>query len=62
MKTQLKVPVLIAVVAAAVIVLFVAFNHASSAGNLDQGQVKYTPGVPPWKDPANKGAYDPHKH
>jgi len=27
------------------------------AGNLDQGQVKYTPGVPPWqeKDPAKKG-------
>ncbi|MBI1333789.1 MAG: hypothetical protein JST12_12940 [Armatimonadetes bacterium] len=27
------------------------------AGDLDQGQVKYTPGVPPWKetDPAKKG-------
>lgn len=26
-------------------------------GNLDQGQVKYTPGVPPWqeKDPNKKG-------
>lgn len=26
-------------------------------GNLDQGQVKYTPGVPPWqeKDPSKKG-------
>ena len=26
-------------------------------GNLDQGQVKYTPGVPPWqeKDPAKRG-------
>lgn len=31
------------------------------AGNLDQGQVKYTPGVPPWqeKDPAKKGPGGP---
>lgn len=34
-----------------------AFLAGCGAGNLDQGQVKYTPGVPPWqeKDPAKKG-------
>ena len=34
-----------------------AVKAVFTAGNLDQGQVQYTPGVPPWqeKDPSKRG-------
>ncbi len=57
MKDQVKTPVIV-VVAIVVIGLVVFFAmKALGSGNLDQGQVKYTPGVPPWmeKDPSKRG-------
>lgn len=51
MKSELKPPVFVAAIVALVVVLgFVIFKFAGSSGDLDQGQVKYTPGVPPWMD------------
>jgi hypothetical protein len=58
MKTQVKAPILVAVG-----VLFVGgivywgIKSVGDAGSLDHGQIKYTPGVPPWleKDPSKKG-------
>jgi hypothetical protein len=51
MKTEVKTPVLIAVVAVAVLVLgYFLLKTMGSAGNLDQGQVQYTPGKPPWEE------------
>jgi hypothetical protein len=40
-----------------VVVAYFGFKTVGNAGNLDQGQVKYTPGVPPWmeKDPNKRG-------
>ncbi|HWD38924.1 MAG TPA: hypothetical protein VG944_08760 [Fimbriimonas sp.] len=58
MNKELKTPMLVGVVAVVVVVLgFWMFKSISSVGNLDQGQVKYTPGVPPWKeaDPSKRG-------
>jgi len=58
MKAEIKTPVLVAVVVIAVaIVGYLILNSVSNAGNLDQGQVKYTPGKPPWEetDPNKKG-------
>jgi hypothetical protein len=60
MKQQVQVPLLVAV-AVGVVALFVFFGmKAMSAGDLDQGQVKYTPGKPPWAetDPSKKGPGD----
>jgi len=49
MKTQVKTPVLVAV---AVVLLggigYWGVKSMGSAGDLDQGQIKYTPGKPPW--------------
>jgi len=57
MKDEVKTPVIV-VLAVVVIGLIVFFAvKAFNAGNLDQGQVQYTPGVPPWqeKDPNKRG-------
>lgn len=53
MKEQLKLPLVIVAVLALVGFVFVLGKKAISAGDLDQGQIQYTPGVPPWqeKDP-----------
>jgi hypothetical protein len=58
MKAEIKTPVLVAI--AVVVVAVAAFfllNAIGNAGNLDQGQVQYTPGKPPWEetDPNKKG-------
>ena len=58
MKAEIKTPVLVAVVVIAVAVVgYFILNSVSNSGNLDQGQVKYTPGKPPWEetDPSKKG-------
>lgn len=56
MKDQLKVPLLIVVIVAALGAAIFFGSKAMSAGDLDQGQNKYTPGVPPWEDPLKKNA------
>ena len=56
MKDQVKLPVLIVFVVAIVAVVIYMGSKAMGAGDLDQGQTKYTPGVPPWEDPLKKGA------
>lgn len=55
MKDQVKAPLIIVAVVAIVGLLFFFGSKAMSAGDLDQGQVKYTPGKPPWEDPLQKG-------
>jgi hypothetical protein len=57
MKEQAKLPLVIVAVIAAVGLLFFFGSKAMGAGDLDQGQVKYTPGKPPWQetDPSKKG-------
>lgn len=56
MSERLKTPlIVVAVIAVAALVAFLG-TRAMSAGNLDQGQVKYTPGVPPWQE---KGVEQP---
>ena len=62
MKTELRTPILVAVAALVVIVGgFFAFKAINSVGDLDQGQVKYTPGKPPWEetDASKKGPGGP---
>jgi len=59
MKAEVKPPVLIAIVVALVVAVgFLIFKFAGAGGGLDNGQVKYTPGVPPWLDKKN-GANQP---
>jgi hypothetical protein len=58
MKAEVKTPVLVAVVVAGILVLsYFLLKTMGSAGNLDQGQVQYTPGKPPWEetDASKKG-------
>lgn len=51
MKAEVKTPVLVGVVVAAILVLsYFLLKTMGSAGNLDQGQVQYTPGKPPWEE------------
>ena len=58
MKQEIKTPVLIVI---AVLVLagvgYFIMQSVGNAGNLDHGQVKYNPGVPPFleKDPTKRG-------
>jgi hypothetical protein len=56
MKDKSRIWVYGTVVVVCVVVAFFAIRSAASVGNLDQGQVKYDPGVPPWeqKDPAKQ--------
>lgn len=59
MKSEVKTPVLIvAVVVLVALAGFAILKFAGGGGDLDQGQVKYTPGVPPWMDKQN-GASQP---
>jgi hypothetical protein len=57
MKDQAKLPIIVLVVVAVVALLYFFGSKAFTAGNLDSGQVKYTPGKPPWEetDPSKKG-------
>lgn len=57
MKAQVKAPLIVVAVVALVAVLVFFGMKAMGAGDLDQGQVKYTPGVPPFQetDPAKRG-------
>lgn len=58
MKEEIKTPLLVvAIVGVLAVAGFFGFRAVNSAGNLDKGQVEYTPGVPPWeeKDPSKKG-------
>jgi len=58
MKSQVKTPVVVvAVVAVLGLIGFFAMKTVGDAGSLDHGQIKYTPGKPPWMetDPAKKG-------
>jgi len=57
MKAQAKVPVIIVAIVAIVAAVIYFGSKAFTAGDLDQGQVKYTPGKPPWEetDPSKKG-------
>lgn len=50
MKEQAKLPVIVVAVVAIVGALIFFGSKAMSAGDLDQGQVKYTPGKPPWQE------------
>ncbi len=56
---EIKAPVIVVAVVALVAVLFFFGSKAMSAGDLDQGQVKYTPGKPPWDDPLKKAPATP---
>jgi len=53
---EIKAPVIVVAVVAIVAVLLYFGLKASSTGDLDQGQVQYTPGKPPWDDPLKKGS------
>ncbi len=57
MKAQVKTPLMVVIGVVVVGVLFYFGSKALSAGDLDQGQVKYTPGKPPWMetDPSKQG-------
>ena len=55
MNEKLKVPIVVVAVVGVVVLLLVLGSKAMSAGDLDQGQIKYTPGVPPWEEKGNAG-------
>jgi hypothetical protein len=58
MKDQVKTPVIVvAVVAVIAIMVYFGMKTVGEAGSLDHGQIKYTPGKPPWMetDPNKKG-------
>jgi hypothetical protein len=63
MKSQVKTPLIIVLALCAVALMVFMGKKAFTAGDLDQAQGNYTPGVPPWleKDPARKavGAHGP---
>lgn len=51
MKEQIKTPLLIAAIVVIVaIVGYFGYKSISSVGQLDNGQIKYTPGKPPWME------------
>lgn len=58
MKQELKTPILIVLAVVAVaFAVWIGMRTIGGAGNLDQGQIKYTPGKPPWEetDPNKQG-------
>ncbi len=58
MKAQIKTPLIIGALAVFVVgILYWGVKLVGGSGNLDQGQVKYTPGKPPWleTDPSKRG-------
>lgn len=62
MKKEVKTPLLVVIAVVAVAVLiYLGAKLIGSTGDLDQGQVKYTPGRPPWEetDPSKKGPGGP---
>ncbi|CAN5568681.1 hypothetical protein BH11ARM1_BH11ARM1_08340 [soil metagenome] len=50
MKEQFKIPAIVVAGIALLVVVVIMGSRAMSAGNLDTGQVKYTPGKPPWAE------------
>ena len=58
MKGEVKLPAIIVACLLALGVVVFGLSKAMNAGDLDQGQVKYTPGVPPWleKDAGKKAS------
>jgi len=62
MKEQIKTPILIVIAVVFVVAVGLwGYSTIGKAGNLDQGQIKYTPGTPPWleKDPNKRGPGGP---
>lgn len=60
MKNEVKTPVLIGIVVVLVGgIVVLGFKFLDGVGNLDHGQISYTPGVPPWmeKDPAKRAQF-----
>jgi len=58
MKAEIKTPVVVvAVVALLAVIVYFGMKTIGDVGSLDHGQMKYTPGVPPWKetDPSKRG-------
>lgn len=56
MREELKTPLMIALAVVAVALLaFFGYRTIGGAGQLDQGQIEYTPGVPPWMEPGAQG-------
>lgn len=57
MKGEVKTPIIVVAVIAVVALIGFFASKAMGAGDLDQGQVKYTPGKPPWQenDPSKRG-------
>jgi len=58
MREEVKTPLIVAVIVVVVaVVAYFGWKTLSNAGNLDQGQVQYTPGKPPWEetDPNKRG-------
>jgi hypothetical protein len=55
MNDKLKITLISVAAVVALVVAFVMIKGALTVGDLDRGQVQYTPGVPPWKEAdANK--------
>lgn len=61
MKSEIKTPVIVVVIIAVVTLLVFVGMKLNNTGGLDSGQVKYTPGKPPWEetDPSKKGPGGP---
>ncbi len=57
MKEQVKTPVIVLAIVVALGVIGYFGMKSMDSGGLDHGQVKYTPGKPPWmeSDPAKRG-------
>jgi hypothetical protein len=58
MKAEVKTPVMVVIIVIVVaLVGYFGSKMIGGSGDLDQGQVKYTPGKPPWMetDPSKKG-------
>jgi hypothetical protein len=58
MKQEIKTPIIVVVATLVVgLVAWYGLGQVGNAGNLDQGQIKYTPGKPPWQesDPSKQG-------
>ncbi|MDR3690037.1 MAG: hypothetical protein P4L46_11705 [Fimbriimonas sp.] len=58
MKTEIKTPIIVvAAIAIIAVIGYFGMKMVNDSGSLDHGQIKYTPGVPPWleKDASKKG-------
>ena len=54
MKGEVKLPTIILIGTAIVVLLSIGIFKVLKSGDLDDGSVKYTPGVPPWMDASGK--------